>query len=104
MGSYGKVTLKGMVGRHMGSGKTIDLPTFIVLLDGRQVAIKEKKFASAIQWTSRLPEDVCNYIRDEVNELLGDSSVSGTLVGNWDHELGEPDVQKEQEALDEFFN
>lgn len=104
MGSYGKVTLKGMVGKHIGNGKIIDLPTFIVLLDGRQVAIKEKKFASAIQWTSRLQDDVCNYITAEVNELLGDSSVSGTLVGNWDNELEETDNQVSEEKLDEFFN
>ena len=104
MGRYGSVELKPKKGRHLGTGKTIDLHTYIVMMDGRQVGVKSKHFSSAIQWTSKIPEDAMNYVVAEVRELLGDQTRCGHTVGMWDHEITNEEDTNEGDQLDDIFN
>ena len=101
---FGKVTIKPQTGRHLGNGKEIHLPLYDVLLDGRQVAIRHKNFSSPLKFTIKLPEDARVFILEEVNDLLGESSLLGHMSGTWDHELTNQDNDIDEGDLDEIFN
>lgn len=101
---FGKVSIKPQIGRHLGNGKKVHLPLYDVMLDDRQVAIRHKNFNSPIKFTVKLPEDVKVHILEEVNDLLGESSLLGHMSGTWDHELTNQDDNTDEGDLDEIFN
>lgn len=103
MGSYGKVELRPSTGKNLANGKTIERHYYLVLWEGRQVGIKSKHFSAPIQWTSKVPKEVQDHVVSEVRELLGDSAVSGTMKGVWDHEV-EPETKPQGDGLDDIFN
>lgn len=104
MGSYGKVEVKPKQGKNLGNGRTVQLHQYIIIWEGRQVGIRSKHFNSAIQWTSKIPSEIKDWVVSEVNELLGESSRSGNMVGVWDHELQPEEPTIKGDDLDDIFN
>jgi hypothetical protein len=104
VGSYGKVEIKPKQARNLGNGRMMQLHQYIVIWDGRQVGIKSKHFNAPIQWTSKIPSEIRDWVVSEVNELLGESVRSGNMIGVWDHELKPTEPTIQGEDLDEIFN
>lgn len=104
MGSYGKVEIKPKQGKNLASGRVVNLHQSVIMWEGRQVGIKSKNFSAPIQWTSKLPQEVKDWVVSEVNEILGESSVSGTMVGVWDHENQPEEPTTKGDDLDDIFN
>ena len=104
MGSYGKVQLIPFRAKHLGTGRMIDLHQWKVMLDGEMVGSKSKHFSSAVQWTSKIPSVVQDYVVEELRELLGDCTISGKTVGVWDHEVETNEDDNRGDQLDDIFN
>ena len=104
MGSYGKVELVPHRGKHLGTGQMIDFHNWKVFLEGEMVGLKSKHFSSAVQWTSKIPSEVQDYVVDELRELLGDCTIAGKTIGVWDDEVETNEDDNKGDQLDDIFN
>jgi hypothetical protein len=99
-----RVELEKETGRHLSSGKEVDLKRYKVKFDGHHVAFKDEKFGSPINLVVKLNDDDIRLVSREVNEILHDDPEVNKLIGYWDHEIKSEQSEDKGELEYDIFD